>query len=764
MTPPVGHSLDRPGLASAASATVGLRGGPPVSPRQVVVLGGGEPWAPDLVRAIPTAAEVSFTVWSPEPAWTAALEKVEAADVVVVALSATTISDPAWSALAEHAVAWHTGLVVVVGDDTPLARWPAWLRDAMPTTVDLAGPAWPAELAHVVAELEPSRPDPWTPPVRPPIPSGAQTEPAAPWPAPRDEHGPLDDASDDVRMDEDVQFTVYRPSAVPVDRWSWLLVFAHTSQGSAEEPDPLAEVRRQAEGVLGAQASAYGALSADSTGPLRRGSTLLVEPWLEGATFNPPTVELQWEEPVHRADFRFRFGADAPSIARGGVRIFVGSGRRGRAHPERARRRAPGGPAAADERAAVPQGVRVLLPCRHRGGRGRGQRGPVARRRVPHRLPRPPQRRGLAAAHRRADRRRRRLPALLVVERAAVALRAGGVPPRIGAATGGLHPPGLLAGPVAGGPGPGPPPDPDPPAALLPPRRVEPGRGAAAASGGRAPAAWRAAGSATRRRRAPGSGTAATAASAGGRTGWLAHRRRRPHCRRPDRAPPDPRRRAGPVGAWPTWTAVGAAAVLVAAVGVGVVQAGGHEDRASSPATTRVASTDTEVVGAPPTTVSGSETSVGPTVPGSDDATFDRAVAYLGALAVAKDPSCRLTAANPTLGEVGSLEEIGVDCTLTVAGSGAPIQFRSIVLRPGVTVQRYLDGLAAAPGLQVVGGSLADDPDGPYLDLSGRLQDGRTYSCRAWGQAPVAADTSAVAIACGATMADVVDFWRLHKS
>ena len=126
-------------------------------------------------------------------------------------------------------------------------------------------------------------------------------------------------------MDEDVQFTVYRPSAVLVDRWSWLLVFAHTTQGSAEEPDPLAEVRRQAEGVLGAQASAYGTLSADSTGPLRRGSTLLVEPWLDGATFNPPTVELRWEEPVHRADFRFRVGADAPAIARGGVRIFVGA-------------------------------------------------------------------------------------------------------------------------------------------------------------------------------------------------------------------------------------------------------------------------------------------------------------------------------------------------------------------------------------------------------------------------------------------------------
>ncbi|HEX6786740.1 MAG TPA: toll/interleukin-1 receptor domain-containing protein, partial [Acidimicrobiales bacterium] len=301
-----------------------------MSPRQIVVLGGGEPWASDLVRVIPNAGEVSFPPGSPPEAWAAALARIEAADVVVVALSAATISDPAWSALTGHAVAWHTGLVIVVGDDTPLARWPAPLRDAMPTTVELADPAWPAELTLIVAELEPSRPEPWTPPLQPPIPTGAPDEAGSPWTAPNREPGSpegtwSDDAFDDVRMDENVQFTVYRPSAVSVNRWSWLLVFAHTTEGSVEEPDPLAEVRRQAEGVLGAQASVYGTLSADSAGPLRRGSTLLVEPWLEGATFNPPTVEVRWEEAVHRADFRFRVGADAPAIARGGVRIFVGA-------------------------------------------------------------------------------------------------------------------------------------------------------------------------------------------------------------------------------------------------------------------------------------------------------------------------------------------------------------------------------------------------------------------------------------------------------
>ena len=143
----------------------------------------------------------------------------------------------------------------------------------------------------------------------------------------------------------------------------------------------------------------------------------------------------------------------------------------------------------------------------------------------------------------------------------------------------------------------------------------------------------------------------------------------------------------------------------------------------------------------------------------SDDAAFDRAVAYLGGQAVAQDPSCQLSAGDPALGEVGAFEEVGVDCTLTAA-SGASVDFRSVVLRPGVTVQQYLDGLAAAPGLQVVGASLPSDPDGPYLDIGGRLPDGRTYSCRAWGQPPVAADTNAIAIACSGSMADVVDFWR----
>jgi hypothetical protein len=527
------------------------------------------------------------------------------------------------------------------------------------------------------------------------VPSGAPVEAGAPDPG--------DEAL--CRMDEDVQFTVYRPSAVLVDRWSWLLVFAHTTQGSAEEPDPLAEVRRQAEGVLGAQASAYGTLSADSTGPLRRGSTLLVEPWLDGATFNPPTVELRWEEPVHRADFRFRVGAEAPAIARGGVRIFVGAvvvgelslsvrvGERPEPRPLRTSARrfrkvfASYSHADTEVVEAVASAVQLLgdeyLIDSHdlRSGEDWQQR--------------------IGELIDDADvfqlfwsSNALQSHYVLAECRHALALRREG-----------FIRPVYWQDPL-----------PEDPTQDLPPTPI---------------------------RRLHFSRLAATATPA------------------PPAAvlpPPVPPARPSTAGSPPsgrpgrrlaTWGAVAAAAIVVVGVGGAALRAGDHGGANSAPATTRLQTAG----GGKPTSVPVS----------SDDAAFDRAVAYLGGQAVAQDPSCQLSAGDPALGEVGAFEEVGVDCILTAA-SGASVDFRSVVLRPGVTVQQYLDGLAAAPGLQVVGASRPSDPDGPYLDIGGRRAGGRTYSCRAWGQPPVAADTNAIAIACSGSMADVVDFWRVHRA
>ena len=123
-----------------------------------------------------------------------------------------------------------------------------------------------------------------------------------------------------------MQFTVYRPSAVAPEAWNLLLVFAHKSELDRETGrDPLAEVRRQAEALLGEAFDRYGKLVDESAGPIRRGSDIVIEPFLAGATFNPPTVSFRWEEPVHRADFRFKVMADPGGRVRGGVRVFVGA-------------------------------------------------------------------------------------------------------------------------------------------------------------------------------------------------------------------------------------------------------------------------------------------------------------------------------------------------------------------------------------------------------------------------------------------------------
>ena len=105
-------------------------------------------------------------------------------------------------------------------------------------------------------------------------------------------------------------------------------------------------------------------MSEDSTGPLRRGSTLLVEPWLDGATFNPPTVEMRWEEPVHRADFRFRFDEEAPATAHGGVRIFVGPVLVGELNLAIRVGEGEAPSSNAHQRASLPQSVRVVLSRR----------------------------------------------------------------------------------------------------------------------------------------------------------------------------------------------------------------------------------------------------------------------------------------------------------------------------------------------------------------------------------------------------------------
>ncbi len=131
-------------------------------------------------------------------------------------------------------------------------------------------------------------------------------------------------------VDENVQFTVYRPKAVEPDRWYTMLAFAHLEElpadANPDEPGPVEEVKRQAEQVLGRQIKAYKETTQDSRAAVPREGEITFLPRVEGVTFNPPRRTFLWVESVHREEFRLRasWGLDGQT-ARGSLSVFLGS-------------------------------------------------------------------------------------------------------------------------------------------------------------------------------------------------------------------------------------------------------------------------------------------------------------------------------------------------------------------------------------------------------------------------------------------------------
>jgi uncharacterized caspase-like protein len=131
-------------------------------------------------------------------------------------------------------------------------------------------------------------------------------------------------------IDEDVQFTVYRPRVVRPDEWYTMLAFAHLSErpGGAknDEPDPVEQVKKEAEAVLGQPLSRYQSVMEDSRRGVPREASLTFVPMVPGVEFNPPQRTFAWEEAVHRERFRLRASpAMDGQTARGHMSVFLGS-------------------------------------------------------------------------------------------------------------------------------------------------------------------------------------------------------------------------------------------------------------------------------------------------------------------------------------------------------------------------------------------------------------------------------------------------------
>jgi hypothetical protein len=139
--------------------------------------------------------------------------------------------------------------------------------------------------------------------------------------------GPVAPASRPV--DENVQFTVYRPRRMPPETWCPVLAFAHLAERRTDAPeaapDPLEEVRRQAQQVLGDRVAGYADTTQDSGEAIPREGEItfvLEAPDLE---VNPRQRSFRWLEDVHREEFRIRAlrALDGRTV-RGALHVYLG--------------------------------------------------------------------------------------------------------------------------------------------------------------------------------------------------------------------------------------------------------------------------------------------------------------------------------------------------------------------------------------------------------------------------------------------------------
>ncbi|MEP6764430.1 MAG: protein kinase [Gemmatimonadaceae bacterium] len=129
-------------------------------------------------------------------------------------------------------------------------------------------------------------------------------------------------------LDENVQFTAYRPAVVRPAAWYSMLVFAHLAEAPSGslEPDPVVVVENQARQILEGKFDEFQKLVHDSSQAIPRDGTLTFVPEVADIEFNPPRQSFLWAEQVHRADFRMRA---APILdgktARGRLTVFLGA-------------------------------------------------------------------------------------------------------------------------------------------------------------------------------------------------------------------------------------------------------------------------------------------------------------------------------------------------------------------------------------------------------------------------------------------------------
>ena len=98
-------------------------------------------------------------------------------------------------------------------------------------------------------------------------------------------------ASTPIATDENVQFTVFRRSAIQPEHWYPLLCFAHLAErrpDAPDQPDPIEKVQAQARQILGEDIGEFRSATEDSGYPVaREGELRFVPGWMGWRSIRP---------------------------------------------------------------------------------------------------------------------------------------------------------------------------------------------------------------------------------------------------------------------------------------------------------------------------------------------------------------------------------------------------------------------------------------------------------------------------------------------
>jgi hypothetical protein len=118
-------------------------------------------------------------------------------------------------------------------------------------------------------------------------------------------------------LDENVQFSVFRPASMRPAEWYPLVAFAHLDR-------LFDEVRNQAIKLI--DQFSYRTIVREARHPIVRKSELSFVPHIDGVEFNPNSNTLQWVEDIHKVEFRMMASNELEAqTVRGRLSVFGGA-------------------------------------------------------------------------------------------------------------------------------------------------------------------------------------------------------------------------------------------------------------------------------------------------------------------------------------------------------------------------------------------------------------------------------------------------------